>query len=163
LEVEKYMGRVLKTGDKAGGGESKHLNSLLYRYAYNLRELRGNLSKYKVQRPLREAINLLLRYSKILGEEDAKGIAIDEFLKLLELSLNLDLEEKKKKVKRDGSEEEISYRAIFFSIFNEIADLIFRFRKELNPGELSKFIEVMLDSVYEKYRHIDIRHIEVSK
>ncbi|MDT7889998.1 MAG: hypothetical protein RQ885_13630 [Desulfurococcales archaeon] len=139
---------------KAGGVEPKPLNSLLYSYAYSLRELRGDLSKYMVRRPLREAINLMLRYSRTLREEDTKGIVMDEFLRLVELILNLDLEEKKKKVKRDGSEEEISYRVMFFSIFNEIADLILRFRKELNPGQLSRFIEVMLDVVYEKYRHI---------
>jgi hypothetical protein len=149
-EVEEYMVQA----HKAGGAESKSINSLLYRYAYSLKELRGDLSKYKVQRPLREAINLLLQYSRVLGEEDVKGIAIDKFVSLVELSLNIDLEKIKKKVKRDGEEDMISYRAVFFSIFNEMADFILRLRKELNPGQLSKIIEVMLDIAYEKYRYI---------
>ncbi len=150
LEVESLMSQAQKILEKE---ETPSINKLLYRYAISLKELNSKLSKYKVQRPLRKAIDILLQYSLAVGE-DAKGLAIDEFLRLVGFSAGVNLEEKKKKAKdQDGKEKEVSYRAVFFDIFDKLADIILRLRKELPPSQLRKLIEIALDSAYEKYKH----------
>jgi len=150
-EVESRMSQVSKM---LGEKESPSLNKLLYRYAATLRELDENLSRYKVQKPLRKGIEVLLRYSATLGEESAVGLATDKFLELVASVTNRDLESVRKKVKdQQGKEKEITYAAIFLSIFKDIADIVLSLRKELNPTQLRNLIELMLDSAYYKYRY----------
>ena len=151
LEVETHMAQVPKVLE---GKETPSLNKLLYRYAVSLKELDSSLSRYKVQRPLRKGIEILLQYSSTIGEADAKGIAMDKFLELVASSAGVDIEKRKKKVKDErGMGREISYRAVFFEIFSDIVDIVVKLKKELPPSQLRKFIEVMLDSAFEKYRY----------
>ena len=151
LEVESSMSQAQKIVEKK---EPPLLNKLLYRYATSLKEFKSDLSKYKVQRPLRKAIDILLQYSPALGE-DAKGLAMDKFLELVSSTTGVNLERAKKKVTdKSGKVKEVSYRAIFFDIFDNIANIITKLKSELPPSQLRKFVEIMLDSAYEKYKHV---------
>ena len=79
---------------------------------------------------------------------------MDKFLELVASSAGVDIEKRKKKVKDErGMGREISYRAVFFEIFSDIVDIVVKLKKELPPSQLRKFIEVMLDSAFEKYRY----------
>ncbi|RLE92148.1 MAG: hypothetical protein DRN04_11110 [Thermoprotei archaeon] len=153
-EVESCMSQIPKILE---GKETPSLNKLLYRYAVSLKELDAKLSKYKVQRPLRKGIELLLQLTPSLGEADAKGIAIDKFLELLAYSVGVDLETKMKKIRdQEGKEKEVSYRAVFFDIFNELVDILMNIKKKLPPSQVRKLVEVMLDSAYEKYKYVKL-------
>ena len=158
-EVESRMSQISKVLE---GREHPSLNKLLYRYAVTLKELSKGLnielSRYKVQRPLRKGIELLLQFSLYIGEADAKGIATDKYLELLAFSIGVDLEAKKKKVKDEkGQEREVSYRAIFFDIFDKLADLLIDVRKKLPPSRVRELVEVILDSAYEKYKYAKLQ------
>ena len=152
LEVESRMSQA----EKVLGGELPSLNRLLYRYAVSLKELRSDLSRYRVQRPLRRGIELLLQYALTIGEDDAKGIAIDKFLELVARSTEVDLESRKKVIRDEtGKEREVSYRTIFFNIFKDLADALLEIRKRIPSSKMRELIEVMLDSAYEKYKYAE--------
>ncbi len=147
-EVESRMSQVSKICE---GKETPSLSNLIYGYAANLSELNSNLSRYKVQKPLREGIDLLLQYAPVLGEKDSINIATDKFLELIARTTDADLNSKKRVKTQEG--QEITYSMVFRGIFKDLAELILRFRKELNPTQLKNLIEVMLDSAYHKYRY----------
>jgi len=140
---------LLQVSNMSGAGEKIQINNALYRYAVNLKELKNDLSKYKVQRPLREALAMIKIMKKFTDEKDLKNLAKDRFLQLLSFYVGKDLSEKK-----IVEGKEISYRAIFASIFDDIADAVLRIEKELPPSGYNKVIELLLDVAYEKYRHV---------
>jgi len=146
-EVEELMSQASKLVKK---DKPPSLDKSLYIYAVNLRELKSNLKKHGVQKPLREAIGILLQYADAVGEESAKSMAIDIFLMKVAFITETSLD--KEKVIEN---KKVSYRTILFNVFSDIADTILKLRKELPPQHLGKLIEVMLDSAYEKYRHAE--------
>ncbi|MCS7139561.1 MAG: hypothetical protein N3F04_07365 [Candidatus Nezhaarchaeota archaeon] len=152
LEVEGNMSQA----SSVVGGKEKSLNKLLYSYAVNLNELTpaSDLSKYHVQRPLREGIEILLQYSRSIGEESAKDIAADKFLELVARSVGNGLENKKTIKDESGKVVEVTYRSVLFSIFSNIADVVLDLKRSMPASTLRRLIEVMLDSAFEKYRYV---------
>lgn len=158
IEVENRMSQVSKLADKE---EEPSLSKLIYRYAVNLRELvsilklKPDLKRYGVQKPLRRGIEVLLQYASTINEKDAKDLAVTHFLEQLSSTLNTSLDAVTKKIKNErGEEAEVSYDRIFHNIFDELADLLLKYRKEMNPTQFRNLIEILLDAAYYKYRHI---------
>lgn len=120
------------------------LNKALFKYAANLKELSGpGLSRYKVQTPLRRSIyDVLITYARVIGENEALSLATDKYIDILETVIGRKLSDKQ--------------RAVFISAFKDIASTVLTVWKEVPPGKFRKFIEVLLDSVYEKYKTIKI-------
>jgi len=103
-KVESYMAQVYKSIE----GKEPTLNKALYIYAKSLKEIRDNLSKHTVQKPLRKAINFIVEYASVIGSEDAKKLAGDNFISVLEISLGVNLSNVKKKIE----DKEVSYAQI---------------------------------------------------
>jgi len=148
--VEELMGQAREL---AKGERPTPVDRVLWDYAVNLAELDSGLSRYAAQKPLRRAIELLLQYAEVLGEESAKNITTDIFLQQVALTAGVDLDKAVKKVKdNEGKEKEESYRVLMYRTFRNLADAILTLRKELPPQHFRGLVEVLLDSAYEKYR-----------
>jgi len=138
------------------GEKQPSLNRLLYTYAASLKELRKDLSRHKVQNPLRRSINVFLDFKRAIGTEDAKSLAIDEFLKQVRGVTGVNLEDAKKviteKIGDKEEKKEVPYSAIFFRTISGLLDIVNRASETLPPSKLRVFVERLLDSAYEKYR-----------
>ena len=155
-EVESMISEV---NELVEGKKTPSLHRLLYKYAASLKELRKDLSRHRVQSPLRKSIDVFLSFKRVIGIEDAKSLAIDEFLMQVRGVTGADLEETRKviveKIDSEEKRREVPYGAIFFETISELLEIVERASETLPPGKLRVFIERLLDSAHEKYRRIE--------
>lgn len=154
LEVETRMSQVNKVLE---GKELPSINKAVYIYAKSLKELsekkERELSRHAVQKPLRRAIEIIIEFTPTIGGEEARKLAREKFIDILETSLGVDLSNIRKRVKgKKGEEEEVTYRQMFLKVFDDISEVLLHLMNRLPPNKLSKLIEVLLDSAYEKYK-----------
>jgi hypothetical protein len=139
------------------GKELPSINKAVYIYAKSLKELsekkERELSRHAVQKPLRRAIEIIIEFTPTIGGEEARKLAREKFIDILETSLGVDLSNIRKRVKgKKGEEEEVTYRQMFLKVFDDISEVLLHLMNRLPPNKLSKLIEVLLDSAYEKYK-----------
>jgi len=131
---------------KSLGVREKGLTDYLYLYAVTLYcslppQTRHNISRYHVQSPLREALNIFLDYKGVLDSKSVKRLAVDNAMSVLKrrlapqgLSLKNDAENKIR-------------RAI-----EGVLDALEPTLLALAPSKARKLAEAVLDSAYETYR-----------
>jgi hypothetical protein len=135
--------------------EAPSINKAVYLYAKSLKEIRQGLSKHAVQKPLRKAIEIITEYATTVGSEEARKLAEEKFIEIVETTLGVDLSKLEKKiVDEKGVERQVTYRQLFLSTFDDIAEVVVNISQQLPPSKVSKFIEVLLDVAYEKYKSI---------
>jgi hypothetical protein len=135
--------------------EAPSINKAVYLYAKSLKEIRQDLSKHAVQKPLRKAIEIITEYATTVGSEEARKLAEEKFIEIVETTLGVDLSKLEKKiVDEKGVERQVAYRQLFLSTFDDIAEVVVNISQQLPPSKVSKFIEVLLDVAYEKYKSI---------
>jgi len=152
-EVELRMSQVQKLVE---GKEQPLIGKALYQHAATLKELNSDLSKTAVQKPLRRAIELIVDLAPLIGFEEARNLAREKFVEILETALGADLVARKKKIRgKDGKEVEVSYATILQSTLDDILEVIGSFiEKQVPSSKLSRFVETLLDAAYEKYKRV---------
>jgi len=153
-EVESAVSKARRVAE---GKEPPSITSAIHRYAVLLRELKGRetLSKHAVQKPLRRAIELLEELAPILGFEEARRLAREKFIEVLEVSLGVDLSAKRRIKDESGREVEVAYSVQFKHIFDAVSEVVAELlEKRVPPSKLSRFIEAVLDVAYEKYKSV---------
>jgi len=152
-EVESYMSQAQKL---VKGKEPPRLTKAIYIYVKSLKELRPDLTKHAVQKPLRRALDMLLTFAPILAVEEARNRAERELIVQLERTLNMDLTkvEKRFKDEESGAEKSVPYRLILEKAFDDIAETIIEVARQTHPSKVAKLIENILDSAYIDYRSI---------
>ncbi|HIP65189.1 MAG TPA: hypothetical protein EYH08_01495 [Pyrodictium sp.] len=131
---------------KSLGVREKGLTDHLYLYAVTLYcslppQTRQSISKYHVQSPLREALNILLDYKGVLDSKSVKRLAVDNAVSVLKRRLapqGLSL--------KDDAESKIR-RAI-----EGVLDALEPTLSALAPSKARRLAEAVLDSAYETYR-----------
>jgi len=144
-EVEKILTSAHQNQPERASKQRRAKGELikaLCEYAEMLRKASGGavLSRYRVQKPLRLGLlKVLKEYENAIDLISIKSIAAAEFMSALRSTVGTER----------LSSEDLERPE---NVFNTIARYVIMVQRKTSPGKARKFVEILLDTVYELYR-----------